>query len=414
MSQLSLTKNYGDLTLLFKADIDGMWDELENKTNGNIDSDNVNSGWATWGQVTLDKDTDYSVGATESGMIRYYSSTNTFVFAHDTTARDTIFKIGGTEVARIQETADFESKQDVYFYNRSTTYPLSWLLQYQKPVLVYSDSSTINVEQNTATANRTLIVFPAGPIEVTENVSTTHKFRSLKTTATANGYDAGHTGAADSGLRDGLSLTSNTWYFVYAVVVRYGDDAGNNFILVADTTSPHPTNWGTLDTRFGAGYWVYLGLFRRGYGTTATTTIIPFIQDHQGWHTFTGRASTNFFFGVCVNDQDAITSATSYDAIASFSSADIPNTCSLARITLKVETDFDGDMTGHLAVLDSGGSRLFNLLSYGNNLSSSEDHGMEVIIPATEGITISAKKGSGSDDDHDVSGFIAAVLDEWA
>lgn len=414
MSQLALSKLYGDLTLLFKADIDTMWTELEAKVNGNLDDDNVESGWASWNQVTLDKDADLSFGTTSSGVVRFYSATNEFVFAHDTTARNTIFKVGGTEIARVDSSANFKIDTDLFFYNRNTTYPLSYLVGYQKPVLVYVDSTTINVEQNTATANTTLIVLPTGPIAVTEDVSATHKFRQLKTSATANGYISTHTGAADSGMRVGLSLAANTWYFVYAVVVNYGDDAGDNFILVGDDTNPMPTNWSTLDTRYGAGMWLYLGMFRRGFGDAQTTTVIPFLQDHQGWLTFTSRASSGDFFGILYDD--TASSSTSYTTITTFSHGNsgdaVPANCSLLKFNVRVGADADSDMMGAIKLTDSSGNDLHILPSFGNNLTASEDHGWEFKIPAGEGIILKARHGS-SGEDYDIDVAVAAVLDEW-
>lgn len=417
MSQLSLSKLYGDLTLLFKSDIDTMWTELEAKVNGNLDQDNIATGTFTWDQVTLDKDTDMTIGATESGLIRFYSADNELVFAHDTTARNTIFMINTVEIARVDSSANFKVDTNVFFYNRNTTYGLVHLLNYQKPVLVYVSATTIRVEQNTGTANQTLIVFPAGPIAVVEDTAATHKFRMLTTSATANGYISTHTGAADSGMRVGLTLAANTWYFVYAVVVNYGDDAGDNFILVGDDTSPAPANWSTLDTRYGAGMWVYLGLFRRGFGSATTTTVIPFVQDHQGWHTFTETAAANMFFGICMDDTTSGATTYASGTVTTFNSGNsgdaVPATCSLIKGTVRVEADADLDMMGGLALYDGSGNPLWFLPSFGNNLTEDEAHGFEFKIPNAQGITLRAAHGS-SGEDFLIEVQIAAVLDEWA
>lgn len=417
MSQLSLSKLYGDSTLLFKSDIDTMLSELETKTNGNIDSDNVASGWASWNQVTLDKDSDYTFGTTNTGIVRFYSSTNELVFAHSTTAYDTIFKIGGTEVARVDASGNFAVKKDIYFYNRSTTFPLSRLIgAYQKPVLVYSDGTTINVEQNTETSGRTLIVFPAGPIAVTEDIALTHKFRQLKTSATANGYASGQTGAADSGMRSGVTLTANTWYFVYACVVNYGDDAGDNFILVADDTSPKPSNWGTLNTRYGSGMWVYLGAFRYGHGAAQTTTMIPFLYDHQGWCHFTGRAAANDFFGIRVVS-DTLVSSTSYTAMFTLTAANsgnaAPDTASVVKVAVRVDMDGDSHMHGLFAFGLSTTSILWDMPTFGDNLTIGEYHGWHTKLPNNQGIQVLAKRGTDASDDFNMAIYISAFLDEW-
>lgn len=413
MSALTLTKNYGDLTLLFKADIDGMWTELETKINGNIDSDNVASGWASFNQVTLSKDVDYKLGATNSAYMYFSSSTNEFVFAHVTTNRSTLFKIAGTTVGTLDESANLSLTQDVYFYNSSTVYPLSYLIGYSKPVLVYVDSTTINVEQNTGVASRTLIVFPSGPIAVTEDVSTTNKFRQIKISVTANGYLSSHTGDADSGMKVGLSLTANTWYFVYAVKVVGGNDAGNNFVLVVDSVNPSPTNWSTLDSSYTAGNWIYLGLFRYGHGGASTTTMIPFIQDHQGWHSFTGKAASTNFFGIRV-DSSTI-SSTSYSTLFTATGADsgnaAPTTCSVLRITYRPIADGDGDLVGHVLVSDSSDVVLLNLPSFAMN-DGAIAHGFMCKVPNI-GAKVKAKRGGSLTDDYAITTYISAVLDEW-
>lgn len=412
---LSLTKTYGDLELLFVSDIHGMWTELETKVNGNIDSSDVNSGWASWSQVTLDHDLSWYFGSTASAFVKFDSDLDLFIFAHVTTARNTIFKLGGTEVARIDTSANFIVKKDIFFVNRNTTYGLSYLLGYAKPIIQYVDGTTIKVEQNVATANKTLIVFPAGPIAVTEDVAATHKFRELKTSATANGYISTHTGAADSGLRVGLSLVANTWYFVYAVVCRYGDDAGNNFILVVDDTSPKTSNWSTLDTRYGAGYWVYLGAYRYGHGGAQTTTMIPFQYDHQGWLTFLGRAAAGNFFGVRVASSSI--SSSTLATMASFSALNVgdgaPDTMSLMKITARVVADADVDMEGRMEVTNSSDETMFYLPAFGNNLTGTEAHGWEFKIPNSQGIKLKGKRGGSATEDFDYTVYISAVLDEW-
>lgn len=381
MSALTLTKNYGDLTLLMASDLHGMWTELETKTNGNLDSDNVASGWASFSQLTMSKDTVYSMGATDSGTIFFKSSTNEFVIGH-TAAKSYFVNIGGSQRFNCDTAGGIGANYDVYFYNRSTTYPLSYLIQYQKPVLVYVDSSTINIEQNTTTANRTLIVFPAGPIAVTEDVSSTHKFRQLKLTATANGYSAAHTGAADSGKYAGLTLADNTWYFVYAVVVQGGNDAGNNFILVVDDTSPKTSNWSTLDTQFGSGMWVYVGMIRIGHGLADESTLVPFQYDHQGWLTFTGRATSDDFFGIKIANS-SITSTT-VGTVVSVTAADsghaAPDTCSLMKISYRPKGSGD-NWNGTFYVTDSSDNVLMDLPSFGPNLATTDAHGFSFKVP---------------------------------
>src|SRR4051812_44624962 len=113
MSSLSLTKEYGDLTLLFAADIHNMWAELETKTNGAIASDNVATGWASWSQVTLSADTDYSIGVTPSHYMYYKTSTSALTFANITTQRDFYFKLGGTIYGTLDSTSNLALTKDI-------------------------------------------------------------------------------------------------------------------------------------------------------------------------------------------------------------------------------------------------------------------------------------------------------------
>lgn len=343
MSQLSLTKDYEDLSVLFENDLDQMWTQLQSKTNGSIDDDNVASGWGNIGQLTVSDGVTLYFGATSTGYISY-TAADLWTFGCTYAGADTIFYVNSVEQARIDASSnDLIAQRDVYFAHRDLNYSLFRILgAYQKPVLTYVSGTEIAVENNTGTANETLIVFPVGPVAVTEDISSTHKFRKLQTGVTANGYDATHTGAADSGMRSGLALAASTWYFVYAVRVQYGDDAGNKFILVVDDTSPLQANESTLNTRYGSSQWVYLGTFRRGYGSYSTTTVIPFQYDHQGWCYFTDNSegSGDGGAGILVysNSSFTSTSATTLHEIdvANSGASSVPETACTMQYNLVV------------------------------------------------------------------------------
>jgi hypothetical protein len=361
-----------------------MWAQLETKTNGNIDSDNLATGWTTWASVTLTKDVTHYLGLTSSATVKYVTSSNDLVFGFEGIARNTYFKIAGTTIMTITSTGDVEISKDVYFDTSPTTFPMSYLLTYCKPVLVYVDSTTIDVEQNTTTANNTLIMMGYGPISVTENTSSTSKFRRLKLSEYANGYDASHTGAANSGIRLGLSLTSNTWYFVYAVRVQGGDDAETpKFILVGDTIDPDPSNWSTLDGHYGDDDWVYLGLFRYGFGTGSITTLVPFVQDKSGWHNFIGVRDTDCFFGIqtvgtTVNSTAYVTKQTY--SVGNSGSGSVPATCSQFAVAFKILAE-GSELVGNYVITDSSGVDFWQMQSYGPNLEIDEYHGFQLKIP---------------------------------
>lgn len=347
MSSLTLTKLYGDTELLYKSDLDSMWTELEAFTNGGITATQLTSGWGNLGQLTLSKDVTFTMGLTDSVSILFSTSTNEWRFSNTYAGADTVFKVEGAECARIDAGSnDFIVQKAVYFKDRSTTLSLSRILAaYAKPVLVYVSSTLIDVENNSETANTTNIVFATGPISVTEDTAVTNKFRRLSLAATANGYGATHTGAADSGLRTGLALSANTWYFVYAARVQYGDDAGNKFILVVDDTSPVYTNHATLNSRYGTGEWVYLGTIRRGYGSSATSTLIAFQQDRSGWMHFTDRGAADNYFGIeMFTGTVTSTTVTSKLAIGiSNSGNNLPANVVAYKMDVQTYDDGDGD-----------------------------------------------------------------------
>ena len=416
MSSLTLTKNYLDGQLLYASDVHDMWTELETKTNGSLDDDNVNASWASLSQVTLAKDISFTFGATDSAYLRFITSSSYLKFGNTGVSKDTIFKVESAEAARIDVTTNnFVVKKDLYFSARSTAFSMFRLLgTYRKPVLVYVDSDSIDVENNTETANQSLIVFPSGPVAVTEDTTSTHKFRRLETGATANGYSVSHTGAADSGLRTGLSLSANTWYFVYAVRVQYGDDAGNNFILVLDDTSPVQSNESTLNSRYGANEWVYMGLIRRGYGMYTTTTLVPFQQDKTGWTYFIDRASSGYMYGMVINDTTVTT--TTNTAQWTFTTADsgygVPSIVSAIKVDMISLEDGDGYNAGTWEFGTSTSARLFQLPSFYNDTSAS--HSYSIVVPAVSGLTLSGRRSaSASSDDFYSTIYLSGFLDHY-
>ncbi|UOF79079.1 hypothetical protein [Caudoviricetes sp.] len=414
MSALSLTKNYEDLTVLFEADLDGMWSELEAKVNGNIDSDNVASGWANLAQLTISDDVTLYFGATSTAYIKYDGTNNVFIFGNTSQGEHTRFYVNGTEVGYIDGTShDLVIKKDVYFANRSTSFSLFRMVgAYRKPVLVYNSSTQIVVENNTETAHQTLIVFPSGPVAVTENVGGADKYRMLKTGSTANGYDSGHTGAADSGLRTGLSLSANTWYFVYAARVRYGDDAGNNFIMVLDDTEPTQANESTLNTRYGSGEWVYLGSVRRGYGDYSSTTLIPFQMDKSGWTYFISNASGSGVGGAGIQVYSSTSFNTSsytslYTIGAGTGAYTIPSIFDALQLQFVIDDNTDSSYLLSSRLVDDLG-----VLWYGPTIYSDDSRkdGYSPRVVNVVGVTFQAKR-EGVSEDAEIYLTVAAFQD---
>lgn len=173
---------------------------------------------------------------------------------------------------------------------------LQALSSYKKPVLEYSSSTAITLQNNTATTDNSVVYFPSFVASVTEATPT--KYRKATLTNTANGYGTGDSGAAQGGMRSGVTLTANNWYYVYAAKLRSGSDFSATtakFVMVVDSTSPDSTNHSTLDTRYGSGNWVYLGTIRYGFGAAGSTTgIIKFKHSNKGHCSFYEKSSSGY------------------------------------------------------------------------------------------------------------------------
>lgn len=153
-----------------------------------------------------------------------------------------------------------------------TTGTPSTLFGYRRPNLTWISATAVDIENNTGTSNETTVIFPDGNIRsVTEDTSSTNKYRRFLITATAEFTS----GTEDSGLYTGLSETNNTWYALYAVKSQI--DA-TKFVLVGTTTLPIRANFSTLNTNLGTNAWVYLGMIRNGDSLAAPGDIIKFIQ----------------------------------------------------------------------------------------------------------------------------------------
>lgn len=297
MPALSITKAYASGAVFTEAHIDNFRSALLTLINTTkLDVDNFQSATAFTdakfsgddfttsdnvfikfgddddGQIGLDSSKNLAIKTTTGGCLLEFYTANTRAFCFDANN----LKIYG----------------DLYFGLGQSTYSFLYVLsKYKKPVLTYASTTRIDIESNTGTSTETFLALPGRLLAVTETAGSSAKYRSALLTNTANGYDSSHTGNAKGGIRSGLTLTTDTWYAVYGVRVRYGNDAGNVFIMVFDTTLPTQANEATLNTRFGTNEWVYLGIIRYGYGAeTPTNEIIPFKYTNKGWCYLYGTA----------------------------------------------------------------------------------------------------------------------------
>lgn len=144
---------------------------------------------------------------------------------------------------------------------------------YKRPELQYISATLVDVNDNTGTANQTKIRFHDGSYRsVTEDTSSTNKYRRFDITATANFTS----GTEDSGMLSGESEPTNGWVAIYAVKSQINTA---NFVLVGSQTLPVQGSYSTLNTNFGGtGSWVYLGLIVNGNNAGTTGDIVAFVQ----------------------------------------------------------------------------------------------------------------------------------------
>lgn len=238
--------------------------------------------------------------------------------------------------------------------NANATTDLLWLLaRYRKPKLVYQDANVFTIEANSNNSSETMILMPGVTAKVID--------ATCSLAVNANGEDAGDLGAAVSGLGHGLTRATNTWYYVYAVVVQYGDNAdGESAILIAHTTSPLAANIAALNTAFGTGKWTYMGLIRNGYNDgTNTNIIVPFIYDESGYLRFTQGTLDNQGMGITLASANNTDVNLVYAMAFGNGAAQIPPTATRAifggyRESYGFELAYEANATGELHQITTG------------------------------------------------------------
>lgn len=220
---------------------------------------------------------------------------------------------------------------------------LQALGSYKKPVIEYNSSTSIKIQQNSSTTDNTVIYFPNFVASVTEAAPTKYRYSAIS--ATANGYGAADSGAALGGRKAALALTTNSWYYVYAAKLRSGTDYSATtakFIMVFDDTAPSAES--TLNTTYGAGNWLFLGLVRYGFGATGTTNeIIPFKYSNKGWCSFYAKSSSGYGgLNLTYTTTDADNTASALYTIAAGSAGNvIPAIIGHIRLSLNRERASD-------------------------------------------------------------------------
>jgi len=326
MGTLAVTRALVSNTNPTEAQFDTMRTDLLNFFNAaSMNQNNIATGGMTYASLASPVANNVTIKWTSShATIQYVSADpklkiqNTqgdIIWAHRTGSTITEFLSLRSSDGAIEVWGQMTINESV----GNQTVGLQWLLsRYRKPRLLYSTDDIITVESNGPNSDESLIMMRDRLCKIVDT--------TCSLAVDANGETSGDTGAAVSGRAAAIARTANRWYYIYAVRVQYGDDNGGTYaILVAHTTSPETSNIATLNTAFGTGEWVYMGVIRNGYNDGVNTNIIvPFVYDECGYLRFTQGTSAGQPAGVTMATATD-TSNLSYDlVIGNAAAATIP------------------------------------------------------------------------------------------
>ncbi len=189
------------------------------------------------------------------------------------------------------------------------------------PDLVYVSATTASIKQNTTTTDMTSIKFFDGTVKsVTEDLGATPKIRLLDLAVDAEWT----TGTEQSGKYPSSTLANGSWLIVYAVKSLIN---ASKFVLVARTLEPVVANVTTLNSNFGTGSWVPVGILKAGVNGSLDTNLVAFRQDGDyvafvnqfndgsnnicGAVVATGTGTSGTFAGTAGTDADKIPNSVS-------------------------------------------------------------------------------------------------------
>lgn len=300
MGTLTITKAYGTGQALMEVHVDNFRNGLLTLFNttkfdaSNFDGSGISSDKFLGNTLIASNGNYIEFGATPDAWFGPDASGN---LCYDTETNTTVLEFWANDEALIITNTEITIPSDILFKEGGSGRTLFQALSlYKVPVLEWESATSIKVQANSSNTDETIIFFPTFVASVEEENPS--KYRKADITNEARGYQTDSTSTARGGRREGLSLTTNSWYAVYAAKVRSGtnyDADTAKFVLVFDSTLPTSSNESTLDGRYGSGCWVYLGLIRYGFGATGSSSSIPkFKQSNKGWTYFYGISSSGY------------------------------------------------------------------------------------------------------------------------
>lgn len=381
MPALTVASTYGSGIAPTETQLDSTRDSLLTFFNTTkLNESNVKAAGMLLSTVTDAGDNaEMKWGTTSEGRIKFTSATPSFDIKNTASAGDIRFttKLTTTEAEALRlEASDGSIRIGTGGVLRAgtgqgyTAWDTLWLLaRYRKPRLEYSSASIVTIEENSDTSGETIVVARDRVWKIVD--------RTCSLATSANGYASGNTGAAVSGIEDGLTESANTWYYIYAVEVQYGTNAdGINAIMVATTVSPLQANNTTNNTEFGSGKWLYLGCIRNGMNSgTGDSDIVPFVYDEWGHIDFT-QGPHGSGAGIRILN-DATDTDSSYTVSIGTGNANIPHTASQVRFQMYRASDGFS-----MQYETSGGTDLF---ISGSKTDSPNPGYADMIVPVVSG-----------------------------
>lgn len=332
MATLVINKGYAARAVLTEAHIDAFRTGLLSLLNTDkLGSTNFTTGIS----LTSAKFIDSQLLAADNDYI-FFGSNNDAKFGIDASKRLVFDTTSTTTTITLKQTVNsLHIKTDKIILAGHTlvaaggaNFGIQPLLSlfYRKPVLEFLSTTEVTLESN-YDSSTSLVHFPSFTTLDDTTVNSANKYRYATVSTTANGYGTADIGAAKGGMRSGLTVTANNWYYVYYAKVRSGTDYSATTakaVIVFDTTSPEAANEATLNTRYGTDCWVYLGLIRYGYGATgATTGIIKFKQSNKGRCYLYGKGTGYAGFNLAYNALDTDDTTTPLYTIAAGTSGNV-------------------------------------------------------------------------------------------
>lgn len=359
MSLLAVSRSLSSNTNPTESQFDSMRTSLLNYFNAaSLNEDNIVDGGMTYASLSAPGDSEDITWDQDFASMHYDEVADKFKIAN--TEGDILIahKVDESTLSEFWSIRESDGALEVWGILQFNTslgsqyVDLMWLLaRYRKPRLRYVDDNIFDIEPNAADGNTYIM----GRDRLWKVFDTT-----CSLAVDANGETAADAGTAVSGRAAGEARTDNTWRYVYAVEVQYGTQAdGIQCILVAYSVSPESANLATINTKFGTGKWVYVGLIRNGWNIASNgAKIVPFINDECGYMRFTQTLTTNEPMGIQLATADS-TSSLTYAVDISSDADGIPAVCTRVifggyREAYGFELQYSADATSELHMITTG------------------------------------------------------------